>query len=129
MLIEQTKTAIESYSILKLEGKGRSQKEKVFDVLKNNFPITDNEISIRLGIPIRQITARRNQLLKEGKIKPSGTTFDGRTRRTVLCWTVNPQPEICFAKKSNSAKLSEIKDLCKGFENELAEAVMKIISS
>ena len=64
-------------------------REKVFQLLTLHGPMTDQQMSIALGMPINTLTPRRGELANEGSIVKvgEGKTLSGR--RAVL-WSVAP---------------------------------------
>jgi len=113
MLIEQTTTAVESYSISKGEGLIRHKTKKVFEFIKANQPCSNKDIELGTGLDNTSVGCARWHLIQQKKIRVAGLKVNKGTDREVETVEVNPTPEILFKKKSNREKLEEIMELCK----------------
>jgi len=62
--------------------------EKIVLQTIQKYPrVSDNEIQRITKLRINDITGRRNELEKQGKIKAVGKKTDRLTNRRVYCWT------------------------------------------
>ena len=67
--------------------KNLSKREKqVYDVIKMGCPITNNEISKYINLPINCITGRTNSLVKKGKVIECFKRLDWFTGRLSIAW-------------------------------------------
>lgn len=81
-------TSIDSLAQFSPDDLGERQAE-IYEMLsKSCLPLSDNDLSARLGVPINCVTGRRNELVKMGVVAEAGTRWDAFTNRTVIVWTV-----------------------------------------
>jgi|TARA_R110000744_G_scaffold346543_2_gene452071 DNA-binding MarR family transcriptional regulator len=62
---------------------------RVYGILKEQGECSNMDISIKLSMPINQITPRTNELVKMGLVKNSGKKKDSITNRLVMIWDIN----------------------------------------
>lgn len=83
-------TKIESYQkILAQPKKLGFAQQQVYTVICRNPRISDKEIAKILYWGINRVTARRNELIKQGRIRYAGTKNDHITKRTVKTYEAN----------------------------------------
>ena len=74
-------TSLEAFESIQSELGARQQ--EVFDVIKENGPISDQDIALALERQINTITPRRNELVKRKKVVCVGTKISRYTGRRV----------------------------------------------
>ena len=110
MLINQTSTAIESFHSEKELVK--TFNERVYDCIKKNGRVSRNEIQRETGLSARQVGCASWNLIKQGRIKVSGTKEDSFSKHFVECLVINFEPHLVFKKVSAREKLEMIRKLC-----------------
>jgi len=78
-------TSAQSYFKFSEDELGKRQKE-IFKFLKIQGPLSNREISSRMGIPINSVTPRIKELREMGVVMDDGKTYDTKTDREVLVW-------------------------------------------
>jgi hypothetical protein len=87
------------------------QKSVIMDLLQRarderNDGYTDHELNEETGFLIRQCNARRNLLMKEGRVGNSHTTRPGPTRfKNIVWWALRPDEprEVCLTRAQKAA--------------------------
>ena len=81
-------TQIEAYKDFKDSGKDVYQREIVYKKIKAFYDsgLTLNEISKYTNIRLSSVTARVNELCKDGRVHDIGTKIDGVTGRNNTAW-------------------------------------------
>ena len=80
-------TSLQSYIQLRDEGVlGKRQHDVYVCISANPNGITDRKIAEALRLPINCVTARRNELAKQGFIAQDGCEHDEITNRMVMKW-------------------------------------------
>lgn len=69
------------------------KRRNILNAIRDIQPCSDRDISIYLGIPINQVTGRRNELANCSIpfIIPFGDKVDGDTKKRVTTWIPNVQ--------------------------------------
>lgn len=75
------------FDLIESKRLGKNQ-EQVYNVIKNYGPLSDKEISERLGWPINQITNRRGEL-EDRELVRSFNKIRNNKNRLVHVWVVN----------------------------------------
>ena len=65
--------------------------EIVLTVIKNFAPITDKQISQKLGWEINRVNPRRNELVTSGKVVCAFKQPDPVSKRTVNWWAIKSE--------------------------------------
>lgn len=140
-MINQTRTAAESYVQSKQEGIIMSKNKLVFDFIKANQPCSNKDIELGTGLDNTSVGCARWHLMQQNKIRLCGFKINKGTDREVEAVEVNPHPEIVFKTKSDKQKLDEIRELCesvmsaqffdKNYSSHivLADDILQIINS
>lgn len=80
------KTSLDAYNIISLELSERQN--EVYEIIKEFGPISNSDISRKLGLPINSITPRVYELREIGIVIRQGTTKDKLTSMTVIVWGI-----------------------------------------
>jgi len=78
-------TSTESYYKFSASELGKRQLQ-VWECLKVFGPMSNRELSKRVGLPINCVTGRMKELREMGAVIDNGTIFDVITNRNVLVW-------------------------------------------
>ena len=67
------------------------QREKVRQMYEKYGASTDKEIQFYTGIPANLVSARRNELIKQGKVRKWDQRKCKSTGRKVIAWELRPE--------------------------------------
>jgi len=82
-------TSIEAYLDLRDSGRAETQKDKILMLFRfSREPMTNREMAFALGMEPSTVSARRNELIEEGKMKMAGKRKCKITGITAYTWTV-----------------------------------------
>lgn len=131
--INQTSTAIASYSLSKSDGIITTINAKIEAYIRENKLVSRNDIQRGLNLTARQAGCAVWRLIEKGIVRDTGLVHhDNETKRDVSLVQINPTPEIVFKKKSDKEKLKEIKALCEKFslgeKDRLTVDILQIIN-
>lgn len=122
-----TDTSIASYKEVKATTE-MTQCERVLCAFRYFKFATDLEIARHLNLPENRVAARRNKLVKDGKlifVREEACKISGRNSNH---YSINPFPELFVEKKlSNAEKIKQVLDLCEGKEFVSTQDVKNIL--
>ena len=76
-------------------GKAKRQIEVVYEYLAGRKDgATDMEVSEGTGLPIRQVTARRRELVLQGKVRSSAGRRQGAKGYKNIVWVLGSEPTV-----------------------------------
>lgn len=81
-------TSATSYAEHIDSGKQSTQLILYIEALRELGTASDREVSIRINMYPSQVSARRNEALKNNLIEEAGTKRDERTGKTVTTWRI-----------------------------------------
>lgn len=70
----------------------KGARQRVYDVIKEYQPVSDQDISRILDIPINRVTGRRHELVEQGLVVDGGKIK--QNGRTVHVWETNTQMRL-----------------------------------
>jgi len=80
-------TSRNAYELHRESGKASTQRERLLIILKyNGMPMTDSEAGFILRLPSSTVSARRNELIKKGKVKKAKARKCEVTGFTAYTW-------------------------------------------
>jgi hypothetical protein len=85
MKTQMQPTSLQSYLTLP---EPETRQKELYDFFKTHpkLKFTDRNLAHNLKKPINCIVARRNELVKQGKIEKAGILYDSQTKRHVNTW-------------------------------------------
>jgi Mn-dependent DtxR family transcriptional regulator len=80
--------SIQTYNILKAEGKLSPKREKVYKAIKFMGKCTNKMIAKFLNVPINEVTGRVKELTEAGKVKEAGKINCPLTNKPNALWQI-----------------------------------------
>jgi hypothetical protein len=66
-------------------------RERYYQWLLTNGPAHDHDAVAGVGIPLSSVNARRNELMRQGRIVPAGIASGGPYGRELTLWRAVPE--------------------------------------
>ena len=105
-------TSIESYHNIEASGYLSESEALVFEWFERVPQSTDKEISVMSELDINVVTARRNDLVKKGKIRECGKRLCKITGKHVIMWELGFQlPEKVSPECLSSRQMKNLQKL------------------